>query len=147
MSNEDEYRKVEIEKSNYFSPLLDKFPIFLKFADGVWQRVEESHSQNQIKKSKISAKNDKTSKIIEMQKKYNIETKIIEPNGNNYDDKKQNQSEKTELKTKQKKMSKIDKTIEFACSFDDGKVNKKSKDKEKEIIDLYMQVLNDEDEE
>jgi len=34
-------KKVEIEKSNYYSDLLDKFPIFLKFVDGVWQRVEE----------------------------------------------------------------------------------------------------------
>jgi len=60
MSNEDEYKKVEIEKSNYFSPLLDEFPIFLKFADGVWQRVgepkknEQETKNNNIKKKRVT---------------------------------------------------------------------------------------------
>jgi len=48
-------KKIEIEKSNYHSDLLDEFPIFLKFVDGVWQRVEEPKkktggSDNQVEK-------------------------------------------------------------------------------------------------
>jgi RecA-family ATPase len=59
MSNEDEYKKIEIEKSNYYSPLLDVFPIFLKFADGVWQRViepkknKQETKNNNIKKKRV----------------------------------------------------------------------------------------------
>jgi len=38
-------KTIEIEKSNYYSDLLDKFPIFLKFVDGVWQRIDETKKE------------------------------------------------------------------------------------------------------
>jgi hypothetical protein len=42
MSNDGEYKKLEIEKSNYFSPLLDEFPIFLEFVNGFLRRIIET---------------------------------------------------------------------------------------------------------